>query len=114
MVQLGALVPQTEIGRDPGALREFAQGAEQLGFDYITAYEHVVGANIDRPERRGGRWPYTHQSMFHEPMVMLGFLAGVTSRVGFATTILILPQRQTVLLAKQAAEVDLLCGGRFR
>ena len=57
MVQLGALVPQTEIGGDPSALREFAQGAEQLGFDYITAYEHVVGANIDRPERRARFYP---------------------------------------------------------
>jgi probable F420-dependent oxidoreductase len=113
-MHLGALIPQIEIGRDPHAIRDYAQAAEQLGFDYLCAYEHVLGANIDRPDRARGRWPYTQHSAFHEPFVMMGYLAAVTTSIELATSILILPQRQTVLVAKQAAEVDVLTGGRLR
>jgi probable F420-dependent oxidoreductase len=112
-VQVGVLLPQTEIGNDPGAIREFAQAAEELGFAHIAFYEHVLGAE------RGGRpswWRgvYDHTSAFHECFVLLGFLAAVTKRVGLVPAVLVLPQRQTALVAKQAAEVDVLSRGRLR
>ena len=111
-MKYGVVLPQLDIGEDPGGLREYAQAAEDLGYDYILAYDHVIGADTStRPDWRG---PYTHESLFHEPMVMFGFLAGITQRVELVTGILILPQRQTVLVAKQAAEVDVLSGGRLR
>jgi probable F420-dependent oxidoreductase len=113
-IQIGATFPQTEIGTDPAALKEYAQAVEQLGFADILAYDHVVGANPDRPGWEGRRPAYTFQSQFHEPFVLFGFLAAVTQRVGLTTGVIILPQRQTVLLAKQAAEVDVLSGGRLR
>ena len=111
-MQFGVVFPQLEISADPAAIREYAQTAEGLGYDYLLAYEHVVGANPDRP----GGWtnrPYDHNSMFHEPFVLFGYLAGLTQRIRFMTGIVILPQRQTVLLAKQAAQVDVLSGGRL-
>lgn len=114
MAELGALIPQTEIGADPAAIRDFAQAAEDLGYTHLAAYEHVLGANIERPDRAGGRWPYNYRSMFHEPFVLFGYLAGVTRRIQLFTAILILPQRPTVLVAKQAAEVDVLSRGRLR
>ena len=114
MVELGALFPQTEIGADPGAIRAFALAAEDLGYTHLLAYEHVIGAQIDRPDRQGRRWPYTHRSVFHEPMVLYGYLAAVTRRIGLVTAILIAPQRQTVLIAKQAAAIDVLSEGRLR
>ena len=111
-MKYGVVLPQLDIGEDPGGLREYAQAAEDLGYDYILAYDHVLGADTStRPDWSG---PYTHESLFHEPMVMFGFLAGITKRVELVTGILILPQRQTVLVAKQAAEVDVLSGGRLR
>jgi probable F420-dependent oxidoreductase len=116
-MQLGATFPQTDIPADAGAVRAFAQGVEALGFDYTVAYDHVVGVNTQvRPDYlpRGRRPPYDHTSLFHEPLALLAFLAGVTTRLGLATGIIILPQRQTALVAKQAAEVDLLSGGRLR
>jgi probable F420-dependent oxidoreductase len=111
-MKLGVVFPQTEIGADAAAVRRYATAVEAMGYDYLLAFEHVVGANPERP----GPWQrgYNVHSMFHEPMVLFGYLAGLTSRVEFATGILILPQRQTVLVAKQAAEVDLLSGGRLR
>ena len=111
-MQLGAVFPTTEIGNDPGAIREWAQAAEGLGFSRILTYDHVLGAERSGrdPEMMG---PYTDRDAFHEPFVLFGYLAGVTSRVELATSILILPQRQTALVAKQAAEVDLLSGGRL-
>jgi probable F420-dependent oxidoreductase len=112
-LQLGATFPQTESGTDPAAIRDYAQAVEQMGFDYILAYDHIVGANPNRPGWEGGR-PYSHESLFHEPFVLFGFLAGVTQRVGLTTGVIILPQRQTVLVAKQAAAVDVLSGGRLR
>jgi probable F420-dependent oxidoreductase len=113
-VEIGAIFPQTEIGADLGAVREFAQAAEDLGYAHVLLYDHVVGANIERPDRAGGHWPYTHHDPFQEPFVALGYLAGVTQRVELVTGIVILPQRQTVLAAKQAATVDVLSGGRLR
>ncbi|MDX1522849.1 MAG: LLM class F420-dependent oxidoreductase [Anaerolineae bacterium] len=111
-MKIGAIFPQTEIGSDPIAIKDYAQAIEGMGFDYLLAFEHVLGANPDRP----GGWngPYTHQHMFHEPFVLFGYLAGLTERIELVTGILILPQRQTVLVAKQAAEVDVLSGGRLR
>ncbi len=109
----GIVFPQTEIGADVGAVRAITQAAEGLGYDYLLAFDHVVGANPARP----GPWqggPYDYRSSFHEPLVLFGFLAGITRTLSFATGILILPQRQTVLVAKQAAEVDILSGGRLR
>ncbi len=114
MVEFGALFPQTELGTDAIAARDFAQAAEGLGFTHLLAYEHVLGANIDRADRRGGRWPYTQRDSFLEPLTFFSYLAGVTQRLGFATAILILPQRQTVLVAKQTATLDVLSGGRLR
>jgi probable F420-dependent oxidoreductase len=111
-MRIGVIFPQTEIGADPGAVRDFASAAESLGFDHIVAFDHVVGANpASRPDWKG---PYTYRDNFHEPMVLFGFLAGVTKTIELVTSIIILPQRQTVLVAKQAAAVDVLSGGRLR
>jgi probable F420-dependent oxidoreductase len=111
-MKFGVVFPQTEIGPDPIAVRDYAQAAEGLGYRYLLAYEHVIGANPDRPG--GWRGPYTYRSLFHEPFVLFGYLAGLTQKLELVTGILILPQRQTVLVAKQAAEVDVLSGGRLR
>jgi probable F420-dependent oxidoreductase len=108
----GVVFPQTEFGNDPIAIRDYAQTAEGLGFSHIIAYDHVVGANPNRPG--GFQGPYTYETAFHEPFVLFGFMAGVTHRIGFAPGIIILPQRQTVLVAKQAASLDVLSGGRLR
>src|SRR5947209_2371513 len=109
-MKIGAVFPQTEIGSDPGGVRDYAQAVEEMGYSHILVYDHVVGAS---PEGRGPM-PYTDQSLFHEPMVLFGYLAGLTKKVELVTGVIILPQRQTVLAAKQAAEVDILTGGRFR
>ncbi|HEX9445825.1 MAG TPA: LLM class F420-dependent oxidoreductase [Candidatus Binatia bacterium] len=111
-MKFGVIFPQTEIGADPSAVKDFAQAAESLGYDHIVPYDHVVGAN---PASRPG-WspPYTHKDMFHEPFVLFGYLAAVTAKIGLATGVIILPQRQAVLVAKQAAEVDVLSRGRLR
>jgi probable F420-dependent oxidoreductase len=113
MVQLGVIFPQTEIGPDPAAVRDFAQAVEGMGFAYLQPYDHVVGAYTERPDRAEGRWPYTWKSQFRETLVLLGYLAGLTQRIRLVPGIIVLPQRQTVLVAKQAAEVDLLSGGRL-
>ena len=111
-MRIGVIFPQTEIGSDPAAIRDFAQTAEGLGYSHILAYDHVLGAV---PEREPQLWgPYTHESAFHEPFTLFGYLAAVTERVGLVTGVIILPQRQTALVAKQAAEVDILSGGRLR
>jgi len=111
-MQIGVVFPQTEFGSDPAALKDYAQTAEALGFTHILAYDHVLGANPDRPG--GWKGPYTFKTTFLEPFVLFSFMAAVTSRIGFITGILILPQRQTALVAKQAATLDHLCGGKFR
>lgn len=111
-MRLGVIFPQTEIGADPAVIRDYAQSVEGMGYDHLAAFDHVLGATPHRP----GGWTgaYTHESMFHEPLVLFGYLAGLTRRIELVTGILILPQRQTALVAKQAAEVDLLSGGRLR
>ena len=110
-MKLGVVFPQTEIGADPAACRDFAQAVEELGYAHLLAFDHVLGAD---PAAHTLTGPYTHKSMFHEPMVLFGWLAALTERIEFVTGILILPQRQTALVAKQAAEVDILSGGRLR
>jgi hypothetical protein len=110
-MKIGVVFPQTEIGADVGAVRAYAQQVERMGFTHVLAYDHVLGA--DPSVHRGWSGPYNLESTFHEPFVLFGYLAGFTS-LEFTTGIIILPQRQTALVAKQAAEVDLLCGGRLR
>ena len=110
-MRIGVVFPQTELGGDVGAVRAYGEGVEELGFTHVLAYDHVVGA--DPAVHRGWAGPYDVRSTFHEPFVLLGYLAALTS-VELVTGIIILPQRQTVLAAKQAAEVDLLTRGRFR
>jgi probable F420-dependent oxidoreductase len=111
-MQLGVVFPQAELGGDVGAVRAYAQGVEDLGYRHVLAFDHVVGA--DPEVHAGWNGPYDVRTTFHEPMVMFGYLAGATTSLEFVTGVIILPQRQTVLLAKQAAEVDLLSSGRFR
>src|SRR6266511_2034814 len=93
-------------------LARYVRELERMGFDHLVIYDHVLGAHPDRP----GGWtgPYTHESLFHEPFVLFGYFAAVTTRLELATAVIILPQRQTALVAKQAAEVDVLTNGRFR
>src|SRR3984957_4355167 len=110
-MQIGVVFPQTEIGPDASAVRRYGERAEQLGFRHVLAYDHVLGA--DPAVHQGWNGPYDVDTSFHEPMVMFGFLAALTS-MELVTGVIILPQRQTALVAKQAAEVDLLTGGRFR
>ena len=111
-MQVGVVFPQTELGGDVGAVRAYGEQVEALGYRHILAFDHVVGA--DPKVHVGWDGPYDVQTTFHEPMVLFGFLAGVTRSLEFVTGVIIVPQRQTVLLAKQAAEVDLLSSGRFR
>lgn len=110
-MRLGVTFPQTEIGTDPTAIRDFAQAAEALGYDHLVTYDHVLGADVSARSQWLG---YTLADMFHEPFVLFGYLAGCTRRIELVTGILILPQRQTALVAKQAAELDVLSGGRLR
>jgi probable F420-dependent oxidoreductase len=94
------------------SVREYTQAVERMGYEYVVAYDHVLGANTaSRPDWKG---PYTAATTFHEPFVLFSFMAGITSKLGFTTGIIILPQRQTALVAKQAACLDVLTGGRFR
>ena len=110
-MRIGVVFPQTELGGDVGAVRAYGEGVQELGFAHVLAYDHVVGADPD--VHRGWRGPYDVSTTFHEPFVLFGYLAAVTS-LELVTGIIILPQRQTVLAAKQAAEVDLLTDGHFR
>ena len=111
-MKYGVVFPQTEYGNDPQAIKDYAQTAEGLGYDYLLVYDHVLGAHPDRLPGLTG--PYTNAHPFHEPMVLFGFLAAVTTNLELVTGILILPQRQTALVAKQTAAVDVLSGGRLR
>ncbi|HET7041206.1 MAG TPA: LLM class F420-dependent oxidoreductase [Gemmatimonadales bacterium] len=111
-MRIGIVFPQGEIGNDPLVIRDWAQAAEGLGYDHILFYDHVLGPG--RATRPGLGDNYTSDNPIHEVFVLMGYLAGQTSRIGLATGVLILPQRQTALVAKQAAEVDLLSGGRLR
>jgi probable F420-dependent oxidoreductase len=109
-MKVGVTFPQTEIGTDPGAIRDYAQAAEEMGYEYLLAYDHVLGADPSKHTLTG---PYTHETMFHEPFVLFGYLAALTTRVDLVTGVIILPQRQTALVAKQTAEIDILSGGRL-
>ena len=111
-MQLGAIFPQTEIGADPAGVRDFAQAAESLGYQHLLVFDHVLGA--DPSKRESWERPYSNVDMFHEPFVMFGYLGAITEKIEFTTGVLILGQRQTGLVAKQAAEVDVLTGGRLR
>jgi probable F420-dependent oxidoreductase len=111
-MQFGAVFPHNEIGTDPGAIRAYAQGIEALGATHLLIYDHVLGADPDRPG--GFRGPYDKDVAFHEPFTTFAFIAACTERLEMITTVLILPQRQTVLVAKQAAELAILSNNRFR
>jgi probable F420-dependent oxidoreductase len=112
-MEFGAIFPTTEIGTDPVAIRDFAQAAEGLGYKRLLTYDHVVGA-IHQGRDPPLVGPYTEQTAFHEPIALFGYLAALTQRIELSTGVLVLPQRQTVLVAKQAAELALLSGGRLR
>ena len=111
-VKLGVVFPQIETSADPAALRDYVVAVEEMGYAHVALYDHVLGAS---PERPGGwRGPYTDRDPFHEVFVTLGYMAALTSRIELVTEVLILPQRQTALVAKQAAQIDVLSGGRLR
>ncbi len=109
-MQIGVTFPQNEIGADPAAIREYVQAVEGLGYSHLIIYDHVLGAD---PTHRPGWLGYTHTDMFHEPFVLFGYIAALTA-LELVTAVIILPQRQTALVAKQAAEVDVLTGGKLR
>ena len=111
-MQLGTSIPVGDIGTGPAVLRDFAQAAEELGYAHLLAPDHVLGVNPDADH--GGRRVGTTANAYHDPFVLFGFLAGCTRQIGFAAGVLILAQRQAVLVAKQAASLDVLCEGRFR
>ena len=112
-MRAGVVYPQTELGGDPGAVKAFAQAAESLGYDHIVIYDHVLGAeHAGREPKLTG--PYKESDPFHEPLITYAYLAGITETLELTTGVLILPQRQTALVAKQAADVDLFSGGRLR
>ena len=111
-MEIGIVFPHNEIGTDPGAIKAWAQGAEALGMGHTLIYDHVLGADPDRPG--GFRGPYDKDVAFHEPFSVFSFMAAVTNSITFMTAVLILPQRQTALVAKQAAELAILSGNRFR
>jgi probable F420-dependent oxidoreductase len=116
-VRVGISFPQTTIGTDPSIIRDFVQAVEGAGYNHITAVDHVLGAHPDRFTRPLAGLtapPYTTESVIHEVFALFGYFAALTERLEFATSILVLPQRQTQLVAKQAAEVDVLSGGRMR
>ncbi|MBV9997144.1 MAG: LLM class F420-dependent oxidoreductase [Caulobacteraceae bacterium] len=112
-MKIGAVFPSTDIGADVAAIRDFAQTAEGLGYSHLLLPDHVLGAvhEAREPPLTG---PYTEKTEFHEPLTTFAYLAAITTRIEFSTGILILPQRQTALVAKQAAQVALLSGDRFR
>jgi probable F420-dependent oxidoreductase len=111
-MKIGVTLPLSDIGGDPATVRAFAQAAEAAGYDHLSAPDHVLGVNVASRPQWGAR--NTSADLFHDPFVLFGFLSGCTTRIGFSTQVLILPQRQTTLVAKQAACVDVLSGGRFR
>jgi len=131
-MKLGVVFPQTEIGNDRTVIRDYVQTAEGLGYDHVLAFDHVLGIDPARTEGRvvaaplvtgkrpEGGWPkrkwfgYTNADAFHEPFVLFGFIAAATERIEMVTGVLILPQRQTALVAKQAAAIQVLSGGRLR
>jgi probable F420-dependent oxidoreductase len=112
VVRIGVVFPQTEIGNDPAVIRDYAETAEGLGYSHLVAFDHVLGAGLEhRPNWRGA---YDVDTPFHEPLVLFGYLAALTELLELVTGVLVLPQRQAALVAKQVAEVDVLSGGRTR
>jgi probable F420-dependent oxidoreductase len=112
-MDIGVVYPQNELRGDPTAVRRIGRAVEDLGFDHLLAYDHVLGAlHADRTPPLTG--PYTEHDPFHDPFVMFAYLSAITERIRFATGVLVLPQRPTALVARQAADVDLLSGGRLR
>ena len=109
-MQIGVTFPQNEIGADPAVIREYVRAVEEANYKHLVIYDHVLGAD---PTNRPGWQGYTHKSLFHEPFVLFGYLAAL-SKLELATAVTILPQRQTVLVAKQTAEIDVLTSGKFR
>ena len=113
-MKIGAVYPQTELSGDPAALGRFGREVEAMGLDHLLIYDHVAGAApVERDPPIWGGGPYTDAHPFHDPLVAFAYLAGVTQRIEFITGVLILPQRQTLLVARQAADVDLLSGERL-
>lgn len=109
-MQIGVTFPQNEIGADPAGIRDYVQAVEGQGYRHLVIYDHVLGADTtNRPGWQG----YTYKELFHEVFVVLGYIAAI-SQLELATDVVVLPQRQTALVAKQAAEVDVLSGGKFR
>lgn len=109
---MGVVFPQTEIGPETAPVKAYALAAEEAGYDHLLVYDHVLGAGLaNRPDFRG---PYNSDTQFREVFVLFGYLAAITEKLELVTGVVILPQRQTVLVAKQAAEIDLLSGGRLR
>ena len=111
-MRIGVVFPQNELGGDAGAVRAYGERVEELGYTHLLAYDHVVGA--DPTVQVGWQGPVDIRSTFHEPLVMFGYLAAVTTTLELVTGVIVLPQRQAALVAKQAAEVDLLSNGRLR
>jgi probable F420-dependent oxidoreductase len=111
-MRIGVVFPQTEIGADPAGVRAYVQAVEELGYEHLMAYDHVFGADAKTHTHLMG--PYRAEHMFHELLVLLGYVAGIAPRLELVTGVVIAPQRQTGLLAKQAAEVDVLAGGKLR
>ncbi|MEM7003218.1 MAG: LLM class F420-dependent oxidoreductase [Pseudomonadota bacterium] len=111
-MQIGAVLPHNEIGTDPGAIKAYAQGVEAAGFSHMLLYDHVLGADRNRPG--GFEGPYDKDTQFHEPLTTFAFIAAVTERIEMVTNVLVLPQRQTALVAKQAAQVAILSNNRLR
>ena len=112
-MEIGAIFPQTELSADPGAIREFVQAVEAMRYANLFVADHVLGADT-RFHHHPSLASYSYKSVVHEPLTLLGYMAAITTRITLATGILILPQRQTALVAKQAAEIDVLSGGRLR
>ena len=106
-LRLGVALPQTDIGGDPAAMRDFAQASEELGYDHLVTYDHVLGANPGADDTD------TTRHLYHDPFVLLGFVAACTRRIELSVQVLILPQRNPVVLAKQLATMDYLSGGRM-
>jgi len=111
-MEIGAVFPHNEIGTDPQAIKDYAQGVEELGITHLLIYDHVLGADRNRPG--GFEGPYDKDVAFHEPFTTFAFIAAVTKNLDMITTVMILPQRQTVLVAKQAAELAILSNNRFK
>ena len=111
-MEIGAVFPHNEIGTEPQAIKDYAQGIEELGVTHLLIYDHVLGADRDRPG--GFEGPYDKDVAFHEPFTTFAFIAAVTKKLDMITTVMILPQRQTVLVAKQAAELAILSNNRFK